>query len=266
MGLSSTWDFLLLEILLHELGTHRMSDRLGMGGNDERALDEIIESVFRRAVDEAGNTWLSREMAFQCEIEGGESARNATRFSVVGDLQVAKLDLEQKRGCVQFDLEAASLVGAAPSLAELGNLHSQCPDRRSFFDWLSSEIATNESMRRIQRRAFEIIYDHNLVSDLTKVSSAFMPAQDWVAYGLHAASDAICYFSNWAHRSGSPNPHRATNLFRDLEYVAYVSIADGLLSSDKEQLSFAWALWPRKREHLYYFNKDTRCVSRFPSP
>jgi len=262
-ALSGIWEFLLLEILLHEVGTHRMSERSTMGGSGEAALDQAIESTFRRAIDEAGNTWLLREKAFQCEIETGQSARNAERDPLRGDLRVGELSLDQKRDCIQFDLNSAALVGDAPSLAELGNLHSKCPTRPAFFDWLSSTLTTSESIRTIQKRAFAIIHNHNFVHDLTRVSLTFMPATDWVTYGLHAASDAICYFSNWAHRSGQQNPHRATNLFRDLEYVAYVSIADGLLSSDKNQLSFAWALWPQKRRHLYYFNNDTQRLNRF---
>ena len=90
-----------------------------------------------------------------------------------------------------------------------------------------------------------------------EVAGNLNPIRDWLSFGIILTANVVYFLAAWKYgRGDKPSvTKKSVNFSFDVRYMPYIAIADGILSSDKEQLKLAWALWPEKRESIYYYDQ-----------
>ena len=255
----SSFDFLLTGVLLHEIATERLDERDDLSPDEAKRLDGMIEANFRKARDEAGNLWIDNESALNWEISEGVSARYAPPYPLPDGLRILQaLTPWVKLASLEQDLRRGKLTGVPPSPKDIANV-----DRISKMgeEELFATIQRDYSLFEVQRTIAEDArrsFTEKAASRGVMVSPDFAPNRDWFSFGIMLALRAFLPWKFWKKREGPPDPKKPANPFYDMNYVGYLAIADGVLSSDKTLLKFAWALWPEKRDSLRYYDMDAR--------
>jgi len=96
-----------------------------------------------------------------------------------------------------------------------------------------------------------------------KVSKKIRPRPSWLCYGLELVSNLALYQKFWRYGDATADKEKPANFGLDFIYVAFLSIADGLLSGDKNMLRLAWACWPGKRTGLFAYDMETGKITRY---
>jgi len=138
----------------------------------------------------------------------------------------------------------------------LRNALRRIQGKKEFFVWLAEALARPDVRRKSmeEARGFAAIAVQRGWINQAQISPSFRPDEGWLSFGIMIAAEGLRLWKLWAHQNRDvvlPNP------FFDAMYVAYVAIADGLLSCDRGQLGLAWAVWPAKRNGLYYWDQCT---------
>ena len=250
--LRKSYNFLLTTTLLAELGTEDIVERVSITDEARQSLDKRIEARFDKAIKAAGNEWLDHIEAMKWEVTEGRSARLAPRVQIRGALEIPKLlDGKTVQNCLAFDSAKASFASfAAPVGSESDN--QELADFRKipeedFFCRLAHGLGPVKSPAEIRKTALELAQKGEKRHGWKK-SPCFFPCRDWFIYGIALAHMAYLPWKLWKH--GNEVPRKAANAAYDLYYIGFMAIADGLLSSDKNMLKLAWAVWPDKRQNI----------------
>jgi hypothetical protein len=120
-NLRSNYRFLLPSVLLHEIPTHRLSERDSLTSEQRQGLDAIILAGLRRAIEEAGNNWAYHIHVMDWEMQAGlpGSDPSAPRFHLQSIDDIGSLfDATTKQGCLDYDESAAEMGRARPAPAD----------------------------------------------------------------------------------------------------------------------------------------------------
>jgi len=259
--------FLLTDTLLYEIATEKVKQRCGMSVEQETALNDRILRIYRRAVEEAGNSWVDREPTISWEIERGISAADsaAPRNSLSPEELSAFLanpdDLWKK--CIEYEepIERLASTDHAPSdEAALNSIRRlQGPE---FLRKLRENFGSMEARVRIANEAKETLAKEGRKRGYV-VSACFEPGPNWLSFGMILAKRVFLPWKLWRYGDGPADRSKPANPWFDTDYVAYVAIADGLLSGDSKQLELAWACWPEKESSILAFDTRNHTISPF---
>jgi len=257
LQLRESYDFLLTGALLQEVGTRDVDKRTSMPKKEKRALNRKIEAQFAKAVKVAGNEWHDHLEALDWEITEGKSARFMPGLPLREPLDLDRfLDDETVQDCLAFDDAKASFASfAAPVRNEEDEKvlarFMQTPEE-DFFCRLTHQLASDTSSKKL-RKTMTRLTEAGEERGRSK-SPYLFPRRDWLVYGIALTHSVYLTWKLWKY--GNEAPHKAANAAYDLYYIAFMAIADGILSSDKNMLKLAWAVWPDKRKHIYEYHDE----------
>lgn len=261
-NLQKEFDFLLTDTLFHEITTRELEQRQFLTASQKGILARRIETDLAKALTEAGNQWLERPTALFWEITEGRSAKCAPREKIPSWGSLDELLNQTAEACRKYDKDAAEL-GRIPRPAGHHKAYQSLRncDEQQFFQQLE---ALSTSQLQIAKRARDFLQLSAERSSLS-LSLYSLPRKDWFTYGIQLSFRAFTLWQFWRFwRYGDElKPKKPANPVFDTYYLAFMAIADGLLSSDKGMLKFAWAIWPEKREHIYYFDQHNQSLVRF---
>lgn len=132
------------------------------------------------------------------------------------------------------------------------------PDERKFYVWLAKHMD-----RRSRNGYFLGDYVDLARRNGVQYNPYFSPDRRYFTFGALHAAEAFYCDKIWRYSNAVSDPRAPDNFGRDLRYVAYLSITDGLLSLDTRMLSIAWAAWPEKRQHLYTYDSTRREIRQW---
>lgn len=265
MELRGQYDFLLTGVLLEELGTEDVEKRGTFTAHQDEALNRRLEAQFAKAAKIIGNEWIGHLEALEWEITQGRSARFAPRIQVQGALELEGVfDGNTLKDCVAHENAMASFASfAAPVRNESDNKiladFRNIPEEE-FFCRLTMGLGPAKSSAEI-RKTMSRLAEEGEKRYGWKKSSYFFPHRDWYIYGTALSRKVYLPWKLWKY--GNDAPARAANAAYDLHYISFMAIADGLLSSDKNMLKLAWAMWPDKRQHIYEYRAKDKKVAVF---
>ena len=124
-------------------------------------------------------------------------------------------------------------------------------------------VEVNETARTHLEQEAEKSWREFAIQNQLEVSDHFLPTSSWLCYGVIMSQAA---FLRWkfSRRGDFPaDPKKPANPALDMFYIGYMSLADGLLSNDKDMLRLSWAVWPDKRKHLYTYDQTRREIVHF---
>jgi hypothetical protein len=268
-GLLSTLHcaFLLTDTLLFEIGTEKLGRDRNLSVAEESRANGRIRATLKKAMEEAGNTWIERESALRWELESGESAavENAPRFNLHDT--ALPLILSCSSGlyaqCMEYEVPIGRLASTAhaPSDEE----YFQCVRRlkeRELFDLLRRDHCSPEGRIRIAKVAKEAIGQRAKERGYQVVPS-FDPGPGWLAFGMVLSKTVFLPWKFWRYGDEPADRDKPANPWFDMHYIAYMAIADGLLSADMKQLKLAWACWPEKESSIYSLDTQDHTISQF---
>lgn len=256
--LREQYDFLLAETLLYELGTENISERVTITGQQEEALNKRLEAQFAKAVKVFGNKWIGTDDALKWEITEGSSARFAPRMPLQGPLGLHELlDGKTVQDCLAFDSAKASFASFAAPVRSESDKKVLADHRKireeDFFCRLAHGLGPAKSPAEIRKTVVGLAQEGEKRHGWKK-SPYFFPRKDWFIYGIALAHMVYLPWKLWKY--GNDAPSKAANAAYDLYYIGFMAIADGLLSSDKNMLKLAWAMWPDKRQHICEYKDE----------
>lgn len=259
--------FLLTDTLLFEIGTEKLGQNTALSPAEESRANGRITATLKRAMEEAGNTWVERESALKWELERGLSAGvdNAPRFSLtVGALpEIMSCSTGLYQQCMEHEVLAGNLASTAHAPGDEASFKwVRRLSEHELFEQLRRDHCSPEDRIRIAKEAKDAIGQR--AKELGyQVVQGFDPGPGWLAFGMILSK---MVFLPWKFRTYGDEPAdrgKPANPWFDTDYIAYMAIADGLLSADKNQLKLAWACWPEKESSIYYFDKQDRKISHF---
>lgn len=258
--------FLLTDILMHEIATDGLPHRDPITALEKRGVEAQIRSGFSKAMGEAGNLWISQDLAFRYEIQHGRSAKHAPRCSIDGMSPTEVLDLldeDLTRKCLAYDHRIAKLAAVvhAPEDDDAYQRLRQLREEEVFRE-IEEEHWSGAAGIKIAQAAKEGFTSEGIRRGLI-ISPRFLPREDWFAYGVELTSRAYLRWKLWRRGDLSADREKPANPFFDIIYVAYIAIADGVLSADKGLLKMAWACWPKKRGAIFEYSMQQRKVIPF---
>ncbi len=250
-NLVDCFEFLLTEALRYELNTYEQVKRQGMSANDVAELNHKIELYFGRAKDECGDSWLLDDAALQWEVKNAQSARTATRCPL-SDITLEEISELRWAELLAYDeqlerlVQEACIALSAKVVKQIRIIQDNNP--RSFYEWVSGQLAQSELIDDIMEMVTSSVRKYAKRQNL-EMPNNFRPDQSWHVFGIGLATQCLAYRETW-----KPTTKKLANQFLDMVYLAYVAIADGLFSCDKDLLGLAWAMWPEKRPTLYTYD------------
>lgn len=257
--------FLLTNTLLYEIASEKLDERERMAVEQRKKLDARIAATLAKA-REAGDEWTERNSALTWEIVEGTPARNAPKL-VMRDEFTASTMLEctysVQQECLAQDRQMGKLASFVhePEDEEIfKELRSK--DEVSLFHWVETYVSGDELHHTLAletRAGFSQVGQ----ADGLEVSASFLPGRDWLSYGVTLASRAYLPWKFWRVGDSVADTKKPANPFFDNLYIAFMAIADGVLSADKNLLKLAWACWPEKRENMFEYDMSEKQVRLF---
>ena len=264
-SLKNRFKFILIEALGCEIMSEGDDKRDMLSEIDLSRLDDRIRANYQKAIVEAGNKWLCRKTAFEWEVTKAESARSAPRDPLERLEDVMRLSPEAIAECVRYDESLGEIVNQGRH-ALLGEDREMIVKLRGnskrFFEWLTACLNDPDLIDYIKRRAITNNFSSSKASGL-EMSTGFYPDRDWITFGSELAFQCLVYYETWRDHATPRKVSKLTNQFFDIEYLAYMAMADGLFSGDKYLLKLAWACWPDKREGLYEYVQGEKTMRIF---
>jgi hypothetical protein len=268
-GLLKTLDFafLLTDTLLHEIGTERLGQNKPLSGAEGSRANGRVRANLKKAVEEAGNTWVDRESAIRWEIERGVSAgvADAPRFrlSDTPAPDILSIVNDHYAECMQYELQTGRLASTAHLPADEAQFQRFRRLRPAeFLEKLRRDHCTAEERNRIAKEAKDTIGQGGKERGY-QVAPSFDPGPGWLAFGMILAKMVFLPWKFWRYGDESADRRKPANPWFDTEYISYMAIADGLLSADRNQLELAWACWPEKASSIFSFNTQDYTISPF---
>lgn len=265
--LQGDFAFLLTDTLLHEIGTEKLRQGATLSTEEEAHHDRIITATMRRAMQEAGNSWVERESAIRWETEHGVSAAadDAPRLSLLDeglpDILSCSTELYDK--CMEYEMQSG-LLASTPHEPSEDALFQRIRgfSEAKFFEELRRDYCSAEERRHIAKEAKETIGQG--AKELGyRVVPTFTPGPGWLAFGMILSKWVFLRWKFWRYGDEPADRSKPANPWYDTDYIAYMAIADGLLSADRNQLKLAWACWPEKESSIYSLNTQDHTISKF---
>ena len=263
----SEFAFLLTDTLLFEIGTEKLGQDKALSAAGEAPRSRRITATLKRAMEEAGNTWVDRKSALKWELERGLSAGvdNAPRFSLTDgalpEIMSCSTGLYQQ--CMEQEVLAGNLASTAHAPGDEESFQRVRRMREhELFEQLRRDNCSPEGRIRIAREAKEAIGQRAKERGYQVVPS-FDPGPGWLAFGMILSKMVFLPWKLWRYGDEPADRGQPANPWFDTEYIAYMAIADGLLSADKNQLKLAWACWPEKESSIYSFDMQDHSISQF---
>ena len=268
-GLLKTLDFafLLTDTLLEEIGTEKLGQDKSMSVAEESRANGRIKATLKKAIEEAGNTWVDREPAIRWELEHGVSAavQDAPRFNLVDTALPDMLFCmsERYKQCMEYEVRIGRLASTAHSPVDEEYFQRiRRFSERELFEHLRREYCSPEGRMRIAKEAKEAI-GQGAKERGCQVVPSFDPGPGWLAFGMILSRMVFLPWKFWKYGDQPADRRKPANPWFDTDYIAYMAIADGLLSADINQLKMAWACWPEKESSICCLDTQDHTVSQF---
>lgn len=262
-ALSKRFDFLPPEVLLYEIVTEDFRKREELSRQERKRLDDMIDATFGKSIRCAGNVWIRMQPSIRWEIEKGRSAKFGPRFSIE-DIRVSNIITPEKiKQTVEYEDLHEKLVGMTHLPEDEDDFQLvRGMSEREVLETMQGDFASEKATRDIAemaRKGFTKVAEKQGY----KVSPFYKPNREWLSFGVYLAHQGWVPWKYHKYGDESPQPKKPANPSFDLTCIGHMAIADGILSSDKEQLKLAWALWPEKRESVYYYDQATHKAEVF---
>jgi hypothetical protein len=204
--------------------------------------------------------WLSDlDILIRWEIEKGRSVSEAETFwnsPPFLDDGILEVDTEKINDYENGWARLADIKAAPEDADAVKNIRRM--QKPKFYQFLESKQATLP----LAKMARESWAKEGKVRGI-KVSKKFKPQQNWLCYGLELVSNLSLYWKLWRYDNAIADKKKPANFGIDLIYVAFLSIADGLLSAEPKMLGLAWACWPKKRSCLFFYNMKVGTIEAY---
>lgn len=243
------WEYLLPSSLLFEIRTDRRD----------------YKSLLRKALNFTNDKWspAHHELAIW-ELQQGCSARQ-----FIGNPGI----LRTINQC--YDESPVDKVADCQRRVEMWNDLPIHDDDRSritewrksihslaqFYVWLEGAVARDSwdlsGIRNLEKWS-ELAASHGV-----QMSSDFQIARGWFCYGWDVAGIATLKYRLWTRLDGPMSKVKPECFGFDAQYLAHLSITDGILSNDAMVLGLAWACWPEKRQHIYTYDQESKTIKPF---
>ena len=268
-GLLKTLDFafLLTDTLLHEIGTEKLGQDKNLSVAEESRANGRIRATLQKAMEEAGSTWVERECALRWELEHGVSAavEDAPRFNLRDTAlpEILSCLSERYKPCLEYEVRIGRLAstGHAPADEEYFQGVRRLKERE-LFEQLRRDHCSPEGRIRIAKEAKDAI-GQGAKERGYQVVTSFDPGPGWLAFGMILSKMVFLPWKFWRYGDQPADRRKPANPWFDTDYVAYMAIADGLLSADRDQLKLAWACWPEKESLICRLDTQDHTISPF---
>ena len=263
--LRADFSFLLTDTLLYEIATERLGERGELPADEQATLDAMITANFIRSIQEAGNTWVERCSVLQWEMEQGTTGRAeiAPRFSLTGPKVTDILSKDVIEVCQAYEEPKGLLASVAHAEADeeyFQKIRRMKP--QDVLPQIREDYCSEGGRARVAAEA-RTCFEEKAGELGLSVASTFVPGPDWLAFGMILAKMLYLPWKFWRYGDEAADPKKPANPWFDTDYVGYMAIADGLVSSDKKQLELAWACWPEKEEAIFVLDQHDHSLVRF---
>jgi len=261
--LRSDFDFLLPDVLLHEIMTENLDKRQTLASHQIDRLDNMIHANMRRATTEAGNHWIAKDEAVAWEIVEGRSARYAPTMNIQHVTSIYILSKEEMQNCLDDDARLGDITAAEHATEDdAWFAWVRTLKEKVLFEYLANTLSSEEAVRSIGEKA-RIDRTKDGISRGLVVSPNFKPTHEWFSFGINLAVDAFLKWKFWKYGDARSDTKKPANPFYDTMYIATIAIADGIISGDKNLLKLAWACWPDKRGNIYDYDTQEHQIIPF---
>ena len=263
----SDFAFLLTDTLLFEIGTEKLGQNAIASAAEEGPRNGTIAARLYRAMEEAGNTWVDRESALRWELERGVSAavEGAPRCSLVDTALTEILSCSGGlyRECMEYEVPLGHLASTAHAPGDEESFQwVRGLGERELFEQLRRDYSSPVGRSRIAKEAKGAIGQRAKERGWQVVPS-FNPGPGWLAFGMTLSKRVFFPWKFWRYGDDPANRGKPANPWFDMDYIAYMAIAHGLLSADRNQLKLAWACWPEKESSIYSLSTQDHTISQF---
>ena len=277
-SLREEFDFLLAEILMHEIGTEDIEEQDKFTDHKKRALNRRILATFEKAINETEHIRISYEAALTWEITTGCSARhllmlNKCRFKPLDKKSLLKRLSNGMEKLSRSSDDIKKILDYDSERAKLASLSVLPGEQKTYQQITNANMTEKEIYAHIQKecqskesfwaeKAREAFIEKGRENGLS-ISPFFTPQRDWLSFGIVIAGFAFRLWKLWKYGDKPIKSGKSPNPYFDTLYVAYVAIADGILSADKDLLKLSWVCWPEKRNNIYKYDMGKVKAAQF---
>ena len=261
------FSFLLTDTLLHEIGTEKLGQDKNLSVAQKSRADGRIKATLKKAMQEARSTCVDRESALRWELERGVSAGVedapwcSLRNTALSEIVSFSSGLYEQ--CVEYEVRIGRLASTAHAPADEEYFQwLRRLEERELFEHLRREYCSPEGRMRIAKEAKDT-FVQGAKERGCQVVPSFDPGPGWLAFGMILSKLVFLPWKFWRYGDQPADRRKPANPWFDAEYIAYMAIADGLLSADREQLKLAWACWSEKESSIYYLDTQDHTISQF---
>ncbi len=226
----------------------------------------MIDKTFGKTIGHAGNVWIRMEPSIRWEIENGRSSKFGPRFSIGDNCLSDYLTTESlEQSVVHDNVTCEKILETRLSLDDSVHNELTKKTRTELLIWFSADQCSEEWNQSISDTTREWLSEWG-EKNKYNVAENLKPDRDWLSFGFTRTMKVLQFLAAWKYRQRGKLDvtKKLVNFTFDMRYITYMAIADGLLSSDKEQLNIAWSIWPEKRENIFVIIRQRmrrRCLS-----
>lgn len=263
-NLRKDFNFLLPDMLIYEILTHRISEWDALDNNERAKRDANTEAQLRRASEEAGNAWFHHNAVLAWEAQtglpGSDSSAPRQPLSVVDNIRAKLHDPTVRRACCDYDAGAAKMGKVCHEAVDERWLQSiRQLSYRDRLTHLRTKFASEDQRSQVRSDALDL-YADIARDDGVQLAPSLSPGPGHLGFGFMLSG---MLFLEWKLATYGDEPagtKKPANAWLDQYYVAFMAIADGMISADKGQLERAWICWPEKESFILRFegNSATR--------
>jgi hypothetical protein len=256
--ISEQFHLLLTDVLLHEIYTQGIEAADSHSYEELSDLDAVMGRNIHKAIFETQNLWIDRETALYWEAEKGQSAKHAPHFQITKYLP---RDMVLNTDTVQ------EILGNEATHREFVKTKFS-PDDHDYERHLKriqgdkifeeiSDVLSEERLDLFRNGAKDLLCAYRQKKNIT-LSTSLSPESDWLSYGYVIVSLAYEILKDAGRRIH--DPEKVVNAFYDMELLAYMALADGIVTNDKILHKIAWAVWPEKRDGIFSYDRNKGLV------
>lgn len=252
--------FLLTDTLLHEIVSEKATGRHLLDPRGLGRLEGRIRANIDKIVNEAGNAILQARSAITWELATGTPASLCLEDRLPRLESADRFALKHAEDIAQYDAGFAYLAqfrhhrDDEEAFQNLRKLHGD----EDLFRQLESDLQALDVACRAKAS-----YSQLGKAEGINIAVRFRPRRNWFCYGMEAASYAFLAWKFARHGDGPADTKKPPNPAFDFTYVAFMAIADGLLSCDNTMLNLAWACWPDKRANIHWYDAKAHDIVPF---
>ncbi len=255
--LRERFDFLLTDTLLHEIATEGFKEHGKLCEKKQKKLDQRIDATFAKTVRDLGNSWIEMNVSIRWEIENGRSAKFGPIFSTE-DIRITDyLSPKVLKLSAEYEGRIGNLTGMKHHPEDEDDFQVvRRMSEREVLEKMEHDFAREQAICDIAEDARRSFVESARERGWS-VSSYYKLDRGWLSFGMYLVHRGYVPWKFNKYGDEPAQPKKPANPSFDLIYIGHMAIADGILSTDKEQLKLAWAIWPEKRENIYYYDQAT---------